>query len=88
MAEGVEQTPDKSNRPEASMSTSSGGRWIHNITGDTIGGKSGDVEFTVIRLVSFEVRRSSYPTDELILRLTMANQMLSVIGSTLSRQSV
>jgi DNA-directed RNA polymerase I subunit RPA43 len=79
MAEGVEQTPDKSDHPEAS--TSSGGRWVHNMTGDMVGGKSGYVEFTVIGLVSFGVRRSSYPTNGLSLRLTMANQMLSVIGS-------
>ena len=79
MAEGVEQTPDKSDHPEAS--TSNGGRWVHNMTGDMVGGKSGYVEFTVIGLVSIAVRRSSHPTDGLILRLTMANQMLSVIGS-------
>ena len=79
MEEGVERTPDKSDRPEAS--TSSGGRWVHNMTGDKIGGKSGYVEFTVIGFVSYGIRRSSYPTNGLILRLTMANQMLSVIGS-------
>ncbi|PBK91388.1 hypothetical protein ARMGADRAFT_199703 [Armillaria gallica] len=39
-----------------------GGRWIHKLTGDLIGGKSGHLEFTVIGL-------------------TVANEMLSVVGS-------
>lgn len=46
MAEGTEQPPHEPEHPEAS--TSSGSRWVHNLTGDTIGGKSGYVEFTVI----------------------------------------
>lgn len=46
MAEGTEQTPHEQDHPAAS--TSSGGRWVHNLTGDKIGGKSGYVEFTVI----------------------------------------
>lgn len=51
------------------------------MTGDMIGGKSGYVEFTVIGYVSFGIRRPLPLTDGLIRRLTMANQMLSVIGS-------
>jgi len=39
----TERTPD---HPEAS--TSSCGRWVHSLTGDIIGGKSGYIEFTVI----------------------------------------
>ena len=46
MAEGAEQASHESNHAEAS--TSSSGRWVHNLTGDMIGGKSGYVEFTVI----------------------------------------
>jgi DNA-directed RNA polymerase I subunit RPA43 len=46
MTEGGEQASHESNHPEAS--TSSGGRWVHNLTGDMIGGKFGYVEFTVI----------------------------------------
>jgi DNA-directed RNA polymerase I subunit RPA43 len=46
MTEGTEQTPPEQDHPEAS--TSSGGRWVHNLTGDKIGGKSGYVVFTVI----------------------------------------
>lgn len=79
MAEGGEQTSYKSDHPEAS--TSSGGRWVHNMTGDMIGGKSGYVEFTVIGQVSPTIRRALYTANGPNPRLTMANQMLSIIGS-------
>lgn len=46
MGEGGEQMPQEQNQPETS--SSSGGRWVHNLTGDMIGGKSGYIEFTVI----------------------------------------
>ena len=46
MTQEVEQTSQELDQPEAS--TSSGGRWVHNLTGDMVGGKSGYVEFTVI----------------------------------------
>ena len=61
MAEGATQTPHEPEHPEAS--TSSGGRWVHGITGDMIGGKSGYVEFTVIGYVSPSIPRASYPTN-------------------------
>ena len=50
MADGAVQTPHELEHPEAS--TSSGGRWVHSLTGDMIGGKSGYAEFTVIGYVS------------------------------------
>ncbi|KAJ7594854.1 hypothetical protein C8J56DRAFT_927787 [Mycena floridula] len=40
----------------------SSGKWVHKITGDTLGGEDGYLEFTVIGL-------------------TVANEMLSVVGS-------
>ena len=46
MVEVGERTPHEPGHPEAP--TSSGGRWVHPLTGDMIGGKSGYVEFTVI----------------------------------------
>jgi DNA-directed RNA polymerase I subunit RPA43 len=46
MAQEVEQTSQEPDQPEAS--TSSGGRWVHSLTGDIVGGISGYVEFTVI----------------------------------------
>lgn len=49
MVEETVQTPHEQEHPEAS--TSSGGRWVHNLSGDMIGGKSGYVEFTVIGYV-------------------------------------
>ncbi|KAK0212929.1 hypothetical protein DFS33DRAFT_1464601 [Desarmillaria ectypa] len=48
--------------PTAEKSGGEGGKWIHKLTGDLIGGKSGHLEFTVIGL-------------------TVANEMLSVLGS-------
>ncbi|KAK0225828.1 hypothetical protein IW262DRAFT_1457086 [Armillaria fumosa] len=53
--EAVSPPAERSGREE-------GGRWIHKLTGDLIGGKSGHLEFTVIGL-------------------TVANEMLSVVGS-------
>ena len=49
MTEGAVQTPHEPEHPGAS--TSSGGRWLHSLTGDMIGGKSGYLEFTVIGCV-------------------------------------
>ncbi|THH03549.1 hypothetical protein EW146_g10410 [Bondarzewia mesenterica] len=46
----------------ASQNVDRGGRWIHKVTGDLLGGEDGRLEFTVIGL-------------------TIANQMLSLIGS-------
>ncbi|KAK0504857.1 hypothetical protein EDD18DRAFT_316500 [Armillaria luteobubalina] len=53
--EAVSPPAERSGREE-------GGRWIHKLTGDLIGGQSGHLEFTVIGL-------------------TVANEMLSVVGS-------
>jgi len=49
MTEEAVQKPHEPERPEAS--TLSGGKWVHSLTGDMIGGRSGYVEFTVIGYV-------------------------------------
>ena len=56
------------------------GRWVHKVTGTVLGGESGDLEFTVIGSV---LRYSSWNLDlsASSYRLTIANQMLSLVGS-------
>lgn len=49
MTDGTKQAPRALDHPEAS--TSSGGRWVHTLTCDKIGGKSGYLKFTVIGYV-------------------------------------
>ena len=46
VTDGARQQSPEQGHPEAPMS--SGGRWVHSLTGEKIGGKSGYVEFTVI----------------------------------------
>ena len=77
--EGTEQTPQAQDHPETS--TSSGGKWVHTLTGDKIGGKSGYVRFTVIGYVSAHIPRTLHVAKWIHWRLTMANQMVSLIGS-------
>lgn len=79
MTEGTERTPQAQDHPEAS--TSSGGRWVHTLTGNKIGGKFGFVRFTVIGYVSGRIHRTFTSHQWTYWRLTMANQMLSVVGS-------
>ena len=62
MAEGTAQTQHEPEHPESS--TSSGGRWVHSLTGDMIGGKSGYVEFTVIGYVPPRPREPRAPLTE------------------------
>jgi len=54
--------PSVDGHAEGKDPSSDGGRWVHNITSEVIGGTTGYLEFTIIGL-------------------TMANQMLSVLGS-------
>ncbi|KAK0461354.1 uncharacterized protein EV420DRAFT_1669455 [Desarmillaria tabescens] len=60
--DAAEKDDEDAISPTAEKSGGGGGRWIHKLTGDLIGGKSGHLEFTVIGL-------------------TVANEMLSVVGS-------
>lgn len=56
-----------------------GGNWIHKVTGEPLGGTSGSLEFTVIGYAGFFflVFRSRI----LFCSLTVANEMLSLLGS-------
>lgn len=48
----VKMTEETGPQDHTEAATSSGGRWVHNLTGNMIGGKSGYIEFTVIGWVS------------------------------------
>jgi DNA-directed RNA polymerase I subunit RPA43 len=58
----------------------SGGRWVHKVTGENLGGPEGYLEFTV---VGYDFSHSHLRTccAEISHRLTVANEMLSLLGS-------
>jgi len=58
----------------------SGGRWIHKVTGEVLGGKKGLLQFTVIGYIKICSSLNDKVTCHL-QRLTIANEMLSLIGS-------
>ncbi|TFY72137.1 hypothetical protein EVG20_g873 [Dentipellis fragilis] len=73
--EAAEKTEEKDEEVDR------GGRWIHKVTGVRLGGEEGLLEFTVVGCVY--IFASGRLTADLLEfdRLTIANQMLSLLGS-------
>ncbi|KAI0266707.1 hypothetical protein BC834DRAFT_109916 [Gloeopeniophorella convolvens] len=57
------------------------GRWVHKVTGDHLGGKDRRLQFTVVGCAARLCLRTLVRITHVSLRLTVANQMLSLVGS-------
>ena len=73
-AEGAEDAEKQEETTESS------GRWVHKLTGEKLGGKGGHLEFTVIGYV-LPIPPVRSGGNDFYCRLTVANQMLSLVGS-------
>ncbi|KAJ3749080.1 hypothetical protein DFH05DRAFT_1520671 [Lentinula detonsa] len=57
------------------------GRWVHRVTASSIGGEDGYLELTVIGLLDPVRHFNANTSKTALLSLTVANEMLSLIGS-------
>jgi DNA-directed RNA polymerase I subunit RPA43 len=57
------------------------GKWVHRLTHETLGGEAGILEFTVIGYFFFQFCDTWLATFTRLDRLTVANEMLSLLGS-------
>lgn len=75
-----DEGPGEEKNTESDPVIEGSGRWVHKITGSALGDVSGDLEFTVIGCVEYLLSSRLMLTTD-VTRLTIANQMLSLVGS-------
>ena len=71
---------DKNSDNGTSESENGGGKWVHRLTHEKLGGEAAFLEFTVIGYFLF-VYPVRFATFTKLCRLTVANEMLSLLGS-------